>query len=195
MRTSEITRKTRETDIQASLNLDGAGKCDIATGVGFLDHMLELMTAHGLFDVALTAAGDLDVDAHHTAEDIGIVLGQAFDKALGERKGIARYGSFLLPMDESLVLVAIDLSGRAYLGYDVNVSNEHIGTIDVEAIEEFFTAFARELHATAHFKQLSGRNTHHIFEACFKGLGHALREAVSIDERLGGAVPSTKGIL
>jgi imidazoleglycerol-phosphate dehydratase len=195
MRTSEITRKTRETDIQARLNLDGSGKCDITTGIGFLDHMLELLTAHGLFDLMLTAAGDLDVDAHHTAEDIGIVLGQAFDKALGERKGIARYGSFLLPMDESLVLVAIDLSGRAYLGYDVNVSNEHIGTIDVEAIEEFFTAFARELHATVHFKQLSGRNTHHIFEACFKGLGHALREAVSIDERLGGAVPSTKGIL
>jgi imidazoleglycerol-phosphate dehydratase len=195
MRTSEITRKTKETDIQARLNLDGTGVSDISTGIGFLDHMLELLTAHGLFDLTLTAEGDLDVDAHHTAEDIGIVLGQAFDRALGERGGITRYGSFLLPMDESLVLVALDLSGRAYLGYDVSVANEHIGTIDAEALEEFFTAFTRELRATVHFKQMSGRNTHHIFEACFKGLGHALRTAVSVDERLGGAVPSTTGIL
>ena len=195
MRQAEIKRTTRETDISLSLNLDGKGYADIDTGCGFLNHMLELLAFHGSFDLTIRCKGDTDVDDHHTVEDIGIALGQAFFNALGEKKGIVRYGNFLLPMDESLVLTAIDLSGRDHLGYQVNIPTQKVGTFDTELVKEFMLAFVRNLRATLHFNQMAGENSHHIIEAMFKGLGRAMKQAVSIDPARAGLAASSKGTL
>lgn len=193
MRSFEITRKTAETDICLSLNLDGSGRSTIATGCGFLDHMLTLFAAHGKFDLEVTCIGDTQVDDHHSVEDIGICLGTAFQNALGEKRGIARYGSFLLPMDEALILCAVDLSGRSCLCYDLNIPTEKIGTFDTELIEEFFLGFVRNCPMSLHLKQLAGRNAHHIAEGAFKALARALKAAVAQDGS--GEIPSTKGVL
>lgn len=195
MRTSELKRTTRETDISLTLSLDGKGYADVDTGCGFLNHMLELFAFHGSFDLTVKCKGDTDVDDHHTVEDVGIVLGQAFSNALGEKKGVVRYGNFLLPMDESLVLVAIDLSGRDCLGYQVHIPTEKVGSFDTELVKEFMLAFTRTLRATLHFNQLAGENSHHIIEAMFKGLGRALKQAVAIDPARAGAAASSKGTL
>ena len=195
MRQAAITRKTKETDIQLSLNLDGAGRADIDTGVGFLNHMLELLAFHSGFDLTVCCKGDTWVDDHHTVEDIGIALGQALSDALGDKKGITRYGNFLLPMDEALVLVAVDLSGRDTLGYQVQLPTEKVGTFDTELVKEFMLGFVRNAKACLHFHQLAGENTHHIIEAMFKGLGRALRQAVAIDPTRAEETPSSKGIL
>lgn len=195
MRQAEIKRATRETDISLSLNLDGKGYADIDTGCGFLNHMLELFAFHGSFDLTVRCKGDTDVDDHHTVEDIGIALGQAFFSALGEKKGIIRYGNFLLPMDESLVLTAIDLSGRDYLGYQVNIPTQKVGSFDTELVKEFMLAFVRNLRATLHFNQMAGENSHHIIEAMFKGLGRAMKQAVAIDPARAGLAASSKGTL
>lgn len=195
MRQAEIKRATRETDISLSLNLDGRGYADIDTGCGFLNHMLELFAFHGSFDLTVRCKGDTDVDDHHTVEDIGIALGQAFFSALGEKKGVVRYGNFLLPMDESLVLTAIDLSGRDYLGYQVNIPTQKVGSFDTELVKEFMLAFVRNLRATLHFNQMAGENSHHIIEAMFKGLGRAMKQAVAIDPARAGLAASSKGTL
>ena len=195
MRQAEIKRTTRETDISLTLNLDGKGYADIDTGCGFLNHMLELFAFHGSFDLTVRCKGDTDVDDHHTVEDIGIALGQAFFSALGEKKGIVRYGNFLLPMDESLVLAAIDLSGRDYLGYQVNIPTQKVGSFDTELVKEFMLAFTRNLRATLHFNQMAGENSHHIIEAMFKGLGRAMKQAVAIDPARAGLAASSKGTL
>lgn len=195
MRQSEIKRVTRETNIALSLTLDGKGYADIHTGCGFLDHMLELFAFHGSFDLTLSCKGDTHVDDHHTVEDVGIALGQAFFEALGEKKGIVRYGNFLLPMDEALVLCAVDLSGRDYLGYQVNIPTQKIGSFDAELIKEFMLAFARNLRAALHFNQMAGENSHHIAEAMFKGLGRALRQAAAVDPARAGQATSSKGTL
>ncbi len=195
MRTAEIKRTTRETDIYLSLNLDGKGKADIDSGCGFLNHMLELFAFHGSFDLTVKCKGDTYVVDHHTVEDIGIVLGQAFFNALGEKKGIIRYGNFLLPMDETLILCAIDLSGRDYLGFQVDIPTQKVGTFDTELVKEFMLAFVRSLRATLHFKQLAGENSHHIIEAVFKGLGRALKAAVAVDPTRIGEAASSKGTL
>ena len=195
MRQAEIKRTTRETDISLTLNLDGKGYADIDTGCGFLNHMLELFAFHGSFDLTVRCKGDTDVDDHHTVEDIGIALGQAFFSALGEKKGIVRYGNFLLPMDESLVLAAIDLSGRDYLGYQVNIPTQKVGSFDTELVKEFMLAFTRNLRATLHFNQMAGENSHHIIEAMFKGLGRAMKQAVAVDPARAGLAASSKGTL
>ena len=195
MRQAAITRKTKETDIQLSLTLDGAGRADIDTGVGFLNHMLELLAFHSGFDLNVQCKGDTWVDDHHTVEDIGIALGQALSDALGDKKGITRYGNFLLPMDEALVLVAVDLSGRDTLGYQVQLPTEKVGAFDTELVNEFMLGFVRNAKACLHFHQLAGENTHHIIEAMFKGLGRALRQAVTIDPKRAEETPSTKGVL
>ena len=195
MRQAAISRKTKETDIQLSLTLDGAGRADIDTGVGFLNHMLELLAFHSGFDLAVRCKGDTWVDDHHTVEDIGIALGQALLDALGDKKGITRYGNFLLPMDEALVLVAVDLSGRDTLGYQVQLPTEKVGALDTELVKEFMLGFVRNAKACLHFHQLAGENTHHIIEAMFKGLGRALRQAVAIDPTRAEGTPSSKGIL
>jgi imidazoleglycerol-phosphate dehydratase len=195
MRSSNITRETKETNIKLTLELDGTGKANINTGVGFLDHMLTLFASHGRFDLSVSCTGDLHIDAHHTVEDIGIALGQAFDRALGERRGITRYGSFTLPMDDALVLTALDISGRAYLNYDLDLPYQSIGSMDSELIEEFFLGLTRTSGITLHIKQLDGKNAHHIIEAAFKGFGRAMAQAVALDTRLGNEIPSTKGIL
>lgn len=195
MRTANITRKTAETDIMLSLALNGSGKAEISSGCGFLDHMLTLFARHGGFDIILTCKGDTDVDYHHTTEDIGIVLGSAFLEALGDGRGIMRYGSFLLPMDEALVQVALDISGRSYLGCELNIRAEKVGDFDTELVEEFLLAFVRSLKLTLHVRQLAGTNAHHIIEAVFKGLGRALKAAVSIDKENSNTIPSTKGSL
>ena len=193
MRTAEITRTTAETDISLKLNLDGGGKCAIDTGIGFLDHMLTLFAAHGKFDLEVNCKGDTQVDDHHSAEDIGIALGQAFAKALGEKRGINRYGSFLLPMDEALIQVALDISGRSCLCYGLEIPTEKIGSFDTELVEEFFLAFVRNCPMSLHIRQLAGRNSHHIVEGTFKGVARALKEAVAADGT--DAIPSTKGVL
>ncbi len=193
MRSFEITRKTAETDIRLSLNLDGSGRSSIATGCGFLDHMLTLFAAHGKFDLEVVCEGDTQVDDHHSVEDIGICLGTAFQNALGEKRGISRYGSFLLPMDEALILCAVDLSGRSCLCYDLNIPTEKIGTFDTELIEEFLLGFVRNCPMSLHLKQLAGRNAHHIAEGAFKALARALKAAVAQDGS--GEIPSTKGVL
>ncbi len=195
MRQATISRKTKETEIQLSLNLDGTGKAEIDTGVGFLNHMLELLAFHSGFDLTVRCKGDTWVDDHHSVEDIGIALGQAVLDALGDKKGITRYGNFLLPMDEALVLVAVDLSGRDTLGYQVQLPTEKVGTFDTELVKEFMLGFVRNAKACLHFHQLAGENTHHIIEAMFKGLGRALRQAVAIDPARVGETPSSKGIL
>ena len=195
MRTAQIDRNTKETQISLSLNLDGTGTSDIRTGCGFLDHMLTLLAAHGRFDLTVVCKGDVEVDDHHTVEDIGICLGLAFDKALGDKRGITRYGSFILPMDETLVLAALDCSGRSYLGYDLAIPTEKVGTFDTELVEEFFLAFVRNAAVTLHFVQLAGHNSHHVIECAFKAFGRALRTAVRIDPDFANEVPSTKGVL
>ena len=195
MRTASITRKTSETDITLTLNLDGTGETTIATGVGFLDHMLTLFARHGRFDLTVTCKGDTNVDDHHTVEDIAIVLGSALAEALGNKAGITRYGSFLLPMDEALVLCALDISGRATLRYGLNPPSQKVGTLDTELVEEFFMGFTRAAGVTLHLRQLDGTNSHHILEAAFKGFGRALRQAVAIDPALNGEIPSTKGVI
>ena len=195
MRRSELARKTAETDIKLKLDLDGKGEGTISTGVGFLDHMLTLFARHGKFDLTLTCKGDTYVDDHHSVEDIGIVLGQAFREALGDKKGIYRYGDIILPMDEALVLVSVDISGRGMLCYRAAFKTEKIGTFDTQLVEEFFIAFASNAGITLHIKQLDGRNSHHIAEAMFKAVGRVLRKAVDIDPKAQGEVPSTKGVL
>ncbi len=195
MRSVTIERKTAETDICLTLNLDGTGKSNIKTDCGFLNHMLTLFAKHGRFDLDVACKGDSEVDFHHTVEDIGIVLGSAFAKTLGNCAGIRRFGSMFLPMDETLMLVAVDISGRAYLGYDVGFLTPRVGDFDTELCEEFMLAFVRNANLTLHIKQIDGRNTHHIIEAIFKGFGRAMGTACQIDPTLGGEIPSTKGVL
>lgn len=195
MRTATIDRATTETNITLTLALEGAGRYQIDTGCGFLDHMLELFARHGRFDLTLRCAGDTRVDYHHTVEDVGICLGRAFAKALGDGRGIARYGSFLLPMDETLVLCAVDLSGRAALGWQLRLPAARVGDFDTELAREFWLGFVRCCPSAVHFVQLSGENTHHILEAAFKGAGRALAQAVALEPGLENEVPSTKGVL
>ena len=195
MRTAEVQRETAETSIALSLDLDGTGHSQIDTGVGFLNHMLTLFARHGRFDLVLRCRGDVEVDDHHSVEDIGICLGRAFREALGDRRGIVRYGDTALPMDEALILSAVDLSGRGMLIYDLRFETEKIGTFDTELVEEFFTAFAANAGITLHLRQLSGKNSHHIAEGAFKSVARSLRTAVSIDPDFAGEVPSTKGVL
>lgn len=195
MRTAKIIRTTKETDIRLSLNLDGTGKSTINSGVGFLDHMLTLFAKHGRFDLELTCDGDTYVDDHHSVEDIGIALGQAFEKALGDKRGIVRYGSFILPMDETLILSAVDISGRSYLNYDLHIPTQKVGTFDTELTEEFFLGFVRNANLTLHIKQLEGKNSHHIIEGAFKSFGRTMKQAVAIDENFRDEIPSTKGVL
>ncbi len=194
-RTASIDRRTKETEIQASINLDGTGAFDIKTGVGFLDHMLEQLARHSLMDITLRAKGDLHIDDHHTVEDTGIALGQAFAKALGDKAGITRYASLHLPMDETLTRVAVDVSGRPYLIWKVTFTRDKLGEMDTELFREWFQAFAQNAGITLHVENLYGDNNHHIAETCFKGLARALREAVALDPRQAGRVPSTKGML
>ena len=193
MRTSNIDRKTAETDISLQLNLDGEGKSAIDSGCGFLDHMLTLFAAHGKFDLALTCKGDTYVDDHHTVEDIGICLGKAFAEALGDKRGIARYGDITLPMDEALILAAVDLSGRDYLSFALEIPTEKVGTFDTELVEEFWLGFVRNAGCNLHIRQLAGKNAHHIIEGAFKAVARALRAAVKSDGS--DAIPSTKGVL
>lgn len=195
MRKATITRNTTETRITLTLELDGTGACEADTGCGFLDHMLELLARHGRFDLTVHCAGDTRVDSHHTVEDTGICLGKAFARALGEGRGIARYGNFLLPMDETLVLCAVDLSGRAALGWQLRLPSRRVGTFDTELAKEFWLGFVRCCPSAVHFVQLAGENTHHILEAAFKGAGRALRQAVAIQPGQEQEIPSTKGLL
>lgn len=195
MRKSTIIRRTAETDIRLELNLDGSGNGDIDTGCGFLNHMLTLFARHGRFDLTVKCVGDIDVDDHHTVEDIGICLGMAFAEALGDMGGIVRYGHTILPMDEALILTAVDISGRCHLGYDMDIPTQKIGAFDTELVQEFWLGFVRKANVTLHFKQLSGVNSHHIVEGAFKSAARSLRTAVAIDPGLNGKIPSTKGIL
>lgn len=195
MRECTIQRKTAETDISLFVNLDGQGESVIRSGCGFLDHMLTLFAKHAGYVLQVTCQGDVEVDYHHTTEDIGIALGQAFYQALGDKKGIARYGDIMLPMDETLVRVAVDISGRAYLSMDLDLLSEKVGDFDTELCEEFFTAFVREAKLTLHVAQLAGKNAHHVIEGVFKGVARALGKATAIDEKRKDEVPSTKGVL
>ena len=195
MRKAEISRSTAETQISLSLNIDGTGKSTINTGRGFLNHMLTLFAKHGRFDLEITCSGDTDVDDHHTVEDIGICLGQAFRAALGDLRGVVRYGNMLLPMDEALILSAIDLSGRSYLAYQLQLPTEKVGSFDTELVEEFWLAFTRNAALTLHIQQLAGSNSHHIIEGAFKSVARSLRQAVSIDPTCAGEIPSSKGVL
>ena len=195
MRSCEIKRKTNETDIALTLGLDGSGASEIQSGCGFLDHMLTLFAKHGGFDLSLTCKGDVEVDYHHSVEDIGISLGKAFAEALGDKKGICRYGSMILPMDETLILSAVDISGRAYYESELSMRAEKVGDFDVELVDEFFQAFAQNAGINLHVRQLAGKNTHHIIEGIFKSVARSLRAAVAIDVRFADAVPSTKGVL
>ena len=195
MRNVEINRKTAETDITLSLELDGVGKSNIDSGCGFLDHMLELFARHGRFDLDVKCAGDTDVDYHHSAEDIGITLGMAFDRALEDKRGINRYGSTILPMDESLILSAVDISGRAHLEYALDIPTEKVGDFDCELVREFWLGFVRNAKCTLHVRQLAGINSHHIIEGTFKSAARSLRAAVAIDPAFADEIPSTKGVL
>ena len=195
MRRSDIIRKTAETDISLSLEIDGSGVSEISTGVGFLDHMLTLFAKHGRFDLNITCKGDTYVDDHHSAEDIGICLGQAFAAALGERKGIVRYGDTTLPMDEALILTAVDISGRSFLDCELEIPSQKVGTFDTELVEEFFRAFVSNAGLTLHIRQLAGKNSHHIIEGAFKSAARSLRKAAAIDNAFADDIPSTKGVL
>ena len=195
MRTSQIKRTTAETDINLSINLDGTGASKIATGCGFLDHMLTLFAKHGRFDLSVSCIGDTYVDYHHTVEDVGICLGQAFGKALGDKKGIIRYGNMLLPMDETLILSAVDISGRGGFYPTVNIPTQKVGDFDTELCQEFWIAFARDAGMTLHIQQLAGTNSHHIIEGIFKSVARSLKTAVAIDPAFADEIPSTKGML
>ena len=195
MRSASVSRRTSETEVELRLDLDGTGRASVATGVGFLDHMLELLARHALFDLDVKVTGDLHVDAHHTTEDTGIALGQAFAQALGDKRGITRYASLDLPMDETLTRVAVDLSGRAVLVFRTTFPTEKIGTFDTELVREFFGAFTSNAGVTLHVETLYGENSHHVAESCFKGLARALRRAVAVDPQEGDRIPSTKGAL
>ena len=195
MRKAEIVRKTGETDITLSLDIDGKGESEISSGVGFLDHMLTLFSRQGRFDLTLKCIGDTYVDDHHSTEDIAIALGSAFRKALGDKRGIKRYGDIILPMDEALILASVDISGRSYLRFTSDFQTEKIGTFDVELLEDFFTSFSENAGITLHIRQLDGRNSHHIAEAMFKAVARAMRKAVEIDEKAKDEIPSTKGVL
>ena len=195
MRQAAVERKTAETDISLTLRLDGTGSSEIDTGVGFLDHMLTLFAKHGRFDLTVVCRGDVEVDDHHSVEDIGIALGEAFSRAMGDKRGIRRYGDTILPMDEALVLTAVDFSGRAYLGYEAEIPAEKIGTFDSELVEEFWAAFVRTAACSLHIRKLAGKNSHHIAEAVFKSTARTFREAVEIDPDFADEIPSTKGVL
>ena len=195
LRSASLTRTTSETDISLILDLDGSGRAEIDTGIGFLDHMLTALARHGQFDLAVRAQGDLHIDDHHTTEDVGIVLGQALAQALGDKRGIARFGHAVVPMDEALAEAAVDLSGRAFLAWDVPFQRDKVGEMDTELFEEFFRAFAFNGLFTLHVTRKAGRNAHHVAETCFKAVARALRMAVAVDPRLAGVVPSTKGVL
>ncbi|HKL74330.1 MAG TPA: imidazoleglycerol-phosphate dehydratase HisB [Clostridia bacterium] len=195
MRTASANRKTKETDISLYLNIDGTGKAEISTGCGFLDHMLQLFAAHSKYDLKIVCSGDLQVDSHHTVEDTAIVLGECFKKALQDKRGICRYGSFTLAMDEALVMVALDISGRSYLNYNVAIIADKVGDFDTELGEEFMQAFTRSAGITLHIEQLEGKNAHHILEAIFKALARALKQATKIDPDAKDEIPSTKGVL
>ena len=195
MRQAQINRNTNETKISLALNLDGTGKSEIATGCGFLDHMLTLFARHGRFDLSVACKGDVEVDYHHTAEDVGICLGKAFASALGEKRGIVRYGSVTLPMDETLILAAVDISGRGYLGYALDIPSEKVGDFDTELTKEFWLAFVRTSECTLHIRQLAGENSHHIIEGTFKATARAMKQAVAIDTDFADEIPSTKGAL
>ena len=195
MRQGEIIRNTKETSITLALALDGAGKSEILTGCGFLDHMLTLFASHGRFDLAVKCSGDYHVDYHHTVEDVGICLGLAFAEALGNKRGITRYGNIILPMDEALILTAIDFSGRAYLGWDMNITTQKVGDFDTELAQEFWLGFTRNANCTLHFKQFAGSNAHHIIECAFKSAARAISQAVRINPEYASEIPSTKGVI
>lgn len=195
MRTSQFTRNTAETQISIKLNLDGSGQSDISTGCGFLDHMLTLFSRHGRFDLNVRCVGDTQVDYHHTVEDIGIALGTAFSQALGDKRGICRYGDTVLPMDEALILTAVDISGRSYLGFDLPIPTQKVGEFDTELVEEFWLGFVRKAECTLHIKELAGNNSHHIIEGAFKSAARSLKKAVLIDPVYANEIPSTKGVL
>ena len=195
MRKGEVIRKTAETDIRLVLDLDGSGRSTIDTGVGFLDHMLTLFASHGRFDLEVSCQGDTNVDDHHTTEDIGIALGEAFAQALGDKKGIVRYGHMILPMDEALILTAVDFSGRDCLVYDLQIPTEKVGSFDTELVEEFWIGFVRNARCNLHVRQLAGTNSHHIIEGAFKSAARSMRTAVSIDPAFKEEIPSTKGVL
>ncbi|MBD2310028.1 imidazoleglycerol-phosphate dehydratase HisB [Chroococcidiopsis sp. FACHB-1243] len=194
-RTASVRRTTGETDVEVTLNLDGTGKCTAATGIPFLDHMLHQIASHGLFDLEVKATGDIEIDDHHTNEDVGITLGQAFHQALGDRKGIIRFGHFLAPLDEALIQVALDFSGRPHLSYGLQIPTQRVGTYDTQLVREFFIALVNHSQTTLHIRQLDGINSHHIIEATFKALARSLRMAVEIDPRRAGNIPSSKGVL
>ena len=194
-RKGQVHRVTNETDVKVSLDLNGSGKCKINSGIAFLDHMLHQLSSHGLIDLEIIAKGDTHIDDHHTNEDIGIALGQALSKALGERKGIYRFGQFMAPLDEALVQVVLDCSGRPHINYDLHITTQKIGSYDTELVKEFFVALANNSGLTLHIRQLSGTNSHHIVEACFKAFAKALRMATEFDPRRVGSIPSSKGIL
>lgn len=194
-RTASIHRTTGETNVQVNLNLDGTGKCTAATGIPFVDHMLHQIASHGLIDLDVQATGDLEIDDHHTNEDVGITLGQALHKALGDRKGIVRFGNFLAPLDEALVQVALDFSGRPHLSYGLQIPTQRVGTYDTQLVREFFVAIVNHSQMTLHIRQLDGINSHHIIEATFKAFARAMRMAVEVDLRRAGAIPSSKGVL
>jgi len=195
MRYSEIKRKTAETDIELSLNIDGEGKSEIKSGCGFLDHMLTLFARHAHYDLKVLCVGDVEVDYHHTVEDIGICLGKAFFEALSDKRGICRYGDIILPMDEALIMCAVDISGRDYLGFGLDIPAYRVGDFDTELCEEFMLAFVREAKLTLHIRSLAGKNSHHIIEGAFKALGRALAKATAIDQRFKDEIPSTKGVI
>jgi imidazoleglycerol-phosphate dehydratase len=194
-RIATVERKTGETDVKVTINLDGTGQCNVNTGIPFLDHMLHQISSHGLFDLDIQATGDLHIDDHHTNEDVGITLGIALDKALGDRKGIYRFGHFVAPLDESLIQVALDFSGRPHLGYNLQIPTERVGTYDTQLVREFFVAIVNHSLMTLHIRQLEGINSHHIIEATFKAFARAMRMAVEIDSRRGSEIPSSKGVL
>ncbi|HAX75590.1 MAG TPA: imidazoleglycerol-phosphate dehydratase HisB [Cyanobacteria bacterium UBA11372] len=194
-RTASVSRKTGETDVYVSLNLDGTGNCSASTGIPFLDHMLHQISSHGLIDLEVRAKGDIEIDDHHTNEDVGITLGQALGKALGDRKGIVRFGHFLAPLDEALVQVALDFSGRPHLSYGLEIPTQRVGTYDTQLVREFFVAVVNHSQMTLHIRQLDGINSHHIIEATFKAFARAMRMAVEVDPRRAGAIPSSKGVL
>ena len=195
MRRAEIKRKTAETDVSVVLDLDGTGKSDVRSGCGFLDHMLTLFASHGRFDLTLRCTGDTYVDYHHSVEDVGICLGETFRQALGDKKGIYRYGDAVIPMDEALILTSVDFSGRCYLGFGLDIPAQKVGDFDTELVEEFWAAFVRRAECSLHIRSLAGRNSHHIIEGAFKSAARSLRQAVAVDSRFAGEIPSTKGVL